>query len=349
MSKHWMIFNPAINPCTFVFFFWKGDAATTTSWSVRDYSTPARVKLRRPRDFPPGLTPASILSSAVHKVPVTEHDGDDCSYWSKQTQQLNDQYLRQAPEGTLASDVGNVPPEHTPRPPMPVAASSYRPATNVLPPFFVPTAGIDDWRRFLADPDKHWRDNYSAKLTAESWEAAGGFPSSVEAALSRSPVFSGIEFLCGFPEYKVALPGGERASQNDILVLARTLDSLVSIAVEGKVDEHFDRILIDWAAAASNGKVVRLRFLLDTLGLPDTIPGTIRYQLLHRTASAVITARRFHARHAMLLVHSFSPADAHFEDYAAFLGLYGQNAKVGQVVTLAQLGDLSLHACWVRG
>jgi hypothetical protein len=171
----------------------------------------------------------------------------------------------------------------------------------------------------------------------------------VFAALAASPVFRDIEFLCGFPEYKVPLPGGERASQNDILILARTDDSLCSIAVEGKVDESFGELLTDWAADASDGKVVRLQFLLETLGLPATIPGAIRYQLIHRAASAVITAKRFHAQHAVLLVHSFSRTNSGFGDYDSFLRLYGQQAQVDTVVTLCQVGGVTLHSCWASG
>jgi len=31
---------------------------------------------------------------------------------------------------------------------------------------FVSSRGRDDWRRLLADPDKHWADGYSAKSLA---------------------------------------------------------------------------------------------------------------------------------------------------------------------------------------
>lgn len=31
---------------------------------------------------------------------------------------------------------------------------------------FVPSRGADDWRQCLADPEKQWRDGYSAKCLA---------------------------------------------------------------------------------------------------------------------------------------------------------------------------------------
>ena len=46
----------------------------------------------------------------------------------------------------------------------------------------------------------------------------------------------------------------------------------------------------------------------------------IRYQLLHRTVSALLTARAFHAGTAVMLVHSFSPESRWREDFEALAG-----------------------------
>ena len=40
-----------------------------------------------------------------------------------------------------------------------------------------------------------------------------------------------------------------------------------------------------------------------------------KYQLLHRTASAIIEAERFNANHALMLVHSFSLANEWYGDF----------------------------------
>jgi predicted lysophospholipase L1 biosynthesis ABC-type transport system permease subunit len=53
-------------------------------------------------------------------------------------------------------------------------------------------------------------------------------------------------------------------------------------------------------------KESRLQFLLSTLGLTENPPGSVRYQLLHRAASAVITGEQFRAAAAVVLVHSTS-------------------------------------------
>jgi hypothetical protein len=74
------------------------------------------------------------------------------------------------------------------------------------------------------------------------------------------------------------------------------------------VDEPFAQLLGDWLVNASPGKLTRLAFLCNVLGLEErTLPHDIYYQLLHRTASAVIEAKRFKTDLAVMLVHSFSP------------------------------------------
>ena len=75
----------------------------------------------------------------------------------------------------------------------------------------------------------------------------------------------------------------------------------------------------------------------------------MRYQLLYRTAAAVIEARRFNAKSAMLVVHSFSQEDCWFEEYLTFLGLYGQTARVGELVRLAEADGVVLYSGWARG
>jgi hypothetical protein len=57
-----------------------------------------------------------------------------------------------------------------------------------------------------------------------------------------------------------------------------------------RVSESFGPTLEEWLSEASPGKRERLSFLLTELGLADEPAGTIRYQLLHRVASAVVTA-----------------------------------------------------------
>src|SRR5207248_8990828 len=120
---------------------------------------------------------------------------------------------------------------------------------------------------------------------------------------------------------------------------------LVTIAVEGKAEEPFgDGPVSKWRAEEGAGRKERLAFLLDVLALPDDDRlGRIQYQLLHRTASAVIEAREFGAGHAVMLIHSFSPRDSRFEDFANFAALYGVTVDKGSVTRARELGDVTLH------
>lgn len=214
---------------------------------------------------------------------------------------------------------------------------------------FVPSTRPDDWRTMLAHPKKHWVRRKSARTLAYCWEDAGGFPPEVRAVLRQHPILAKAEPLLIFPEWKVTLPGGNRSSQNDAWILAKSDDSLISIAVEGKVDESFDKKMSGWLKGASDKKKERLAFLANTLGLSLPIPDNIRYQLLHRTASAVLEAQRFGATHAVMLVHSFSPTDKWHDDFKAFVSLFGQEAVIGQIVSVMVSNGIPLHFAWVHG
>jgi hypothetical protein len=214
---------------------------------------------------------------------------------------------------------------------------------------YVPATSAEQWKQFLADPEKQWRQGYSARTLAYSWQEANGFPPEVHAVLCASPHFKDIELLHANPEHQVVLPGGGHPSQSDIWALARASGSLVSIAVEGKVAESFGPTMQGWLADAGPGKHKRLNELCDLLGLPAPLPDSLRYQLLHRTASALIEARHYSATHAVMLVHSFSQSNEWFADYEAFASLFGVQAKIDVVVSVGVRGGIPLHLAWVRG
>jgi hypothetical protein len=216
---------------------------------------------------------------------------------------------------------------------------------------FIPTTSPNDWRRFLAEPEIQWRKGYSARELAECWEQADGFPSSVKQLFAESPTPAlwELELLLAIPEFKVDLPPeGGRPSQNDLFILARTTDGKqVVIMVEGKVSETFGPTLGTWLMECTPGKLERLEFLCKTLGLRKEPPPEIRYQLMHRTASAILTAREFNAVYALMIVQSFSQGHAWLEDYQAFLGLYGVNGDVGQLTEIPGLKHPKLYTGWV--
>lgn len=213
----------------------------------------------------------------------------------------------------------------------------------------IPAANASEWKRFLADPEKHWRTGYSAKAIAHCWQEAGGIPSDIISVLNQVPSLRGLKTIFAIPEHKVPLPGGVRASQNDVWVLAETEESLVSIAVEGKVSESFDVTVGEWFTNPSSGKQKRLQYLCDQLCLEFPPPDHIRYQLLHRTASAIIEAKRFRTNEAVMVVHTFSPTNEWLADYQDFLGLYGLEAGVGEAVSIQLPSGVNLHLAWVHG
>jgi hypothetical protein len=202
--------------------------------------------------------------------------------------------------------------------------------------YLIPSSGPFDWQPLLAEPQKHWVRGRSAWETAHAWEAAAGFPPAVRRVLDASeiPELQDLEPLVGFPEWETRLPGGDRASQTDLLVLARGSRGLVVIAVEAKVDESFGPLVAEWGPDSTPGKRTRFRSLLDRLVLDREAAVNLRYQLIHRTAAAIIEAERFGAVAAVMLVHSFSPEHAGLSDYVAFAKALGGAASPDAVTPI---------------
>jgi len=100
---------------------------------------------------------------------------------------------------------------------------------------------------------------------------------------------------------------------------------------------------------SDKGHTERLRHIMENIGLENPVPGHIRYQLLHRTASAVIEARRFHCKAAAMIVQSFVESDSenHFADYAQFIQLYGDTPEKGKLLFLNIIDGIKLYSAWV--
>lgn len=211
---------------------------------------------------------------------------------------------------------------------------------------FVPSRGVSSWQERLADPHKHWRTGYSARAMAHAWEAANGWPPEIAAILESAcgpcaPVFV-------VPEWQTPLPGGQRHSQSDALLIARCETGLIAAAIEGKVAESFGPTVAEWRDEASTGKRERLAFLCERLGISDD-PGELHYQLLHRTASALIEADRFHATRAAMIVHSFSPDRRWFDAFSRFVQRLGGTADVGVPIAVNVPGTMPLLLGWACG
>jgi hypothetical protein len=214
----------------------------------------------------------------------------------------------------------------------------------------VPATSLDDWKRLLASPDKHWKEGYSAHALATRWQASAGFPPEISALLATNDLTSGAALLLAIPEHQVPLTGGARASQTDLWALARTTSGLLSIAVEGKVSESFGPSIGDWEQAASSGKRARWEALCSLLEVNRDCDRDVRYQLFHRTASALIEAKRFYATAAAVVVHSFSATRESFGDFQRFVRLMGGNVTApGQMMSVPAREGIALCFGWAQG
>ena len=213
---------------------------------------------------------------------------------------------------------------------------------------YVPSKGVTSWQELLAEPVKHWRIGYSARTLAYDWEEADGLPPEVAAAL-HSHFGVKPELAAAFPEHKVDIPGPGFKSQSDLFALVRLGADLAGVAVEGKVAESFDKTLGEWAPLSTVGRRQRFEGITGLLGLSFYQDPLLRYQLFHRAASAVIEARRFCCRHAIMLVQSYSQSNLWFEDYARFAALFKIAAEKGRIGTATLPGGMPLHLGWIVG
>jgi len=215
----------------------------------------------------------------------------------------------------------------------------------------VPTRSGNDWQRFLAKPT-HWSPGRSAMSAAASWESANpSLPPEIGAALSATdnPTLADLTLLLAVPEWEVALPGGSTTSCTDILAVTTNDHGVAVIAVEAKVSESFGPTLGEKRHNASPGVKKRLGFLHRALHLNTDLPDDIRYQLLHRTVSAILTAKAFHAATAVMLVQSFCPDSSWLGDYVAFAQALGAQASAGSVTPVEGFENPSLFIGWVAG
>lgn len=216
---------------------------------------------------------------------------------------------------------------------------------------YIPSAGPDSWQQFLAKPEEQWRTGYSARSLAYSWEEADGFPKEIQEAIGASDIsgLGDIAPLLVIPEHKVSLPGGIRASQNDVFMLASHGKGLISMTIEGKVEEPFGETIAKWEPDSTPGKRERFEFLVNLLELQSRDLSQVYYQLIHRTASAIIEAKRFHADTAVMLVHSFSQSHIWFREFCVFAGHLGVKPERNRLYGCGNRSGIELYIGWVVG
>lgn len=211
--------------------------------------------------------------------------------------------------------------------------------------FAKPITTPEDVRCHLADPERHWRKGYSACELATTWINAKGLPAAVQVVLHGAQEYRSASLIEGYFERQVDLRTRGRPSQTDLMVLLRLEAGHAVMAVEGKVSEPFGELVKELNMTA--GRERRLAHLRQVLGLDSATVGGLRYQLLHRTASAMFEAERYGFDHAVMLVHSFSQAQAGFDDFALFASALDiPVAAVNTVSDARRFGSVNLRLAW---
>jgi hypothetical protein len=170
---------------------------------------------------------------------------------------------------------------------------------------------------FLAKQERHWKKNFSAYELANSWIRASGIPETVRMVLDTCAEYEAADLVEAFFERDVDLRTEGRRSQTDLLALVFAGDAYSVLAIEGKVDETFGPLVSEWRDGTS-GKEKRLSKLCDVLGLEPSQILHLRYQLLHRSVSAIYEAQRYRCERAVMLIHSFSETKSSFQDFVNF-------------------------------
>ena len=188
--------------------------------------------------------------------------------------------------------------------------------------------------------------------TAACWEEnEPQLPREISDVLDASgdKSLTSLELLAAIPEWEVDLPGGERPSQTDVLAITRNEFGLVILGVEAKVDEPFGPTLGEKRANAQEGQLERISYLERELGCVSSMEDSIRYQLLHRTVSAILTARAFHAGIAVMLVQSFSPDSRWREDFETFAAAINSKRVTDDLYEVERGDSTRLIIGWCKG
>ena len=212
-----------------------------------------------------------------------------------------------------------------------------------LNPLSVP----EDWKPLVGADN--WVRGHSAYELAHSWQlAAGAFPPAVERVLSGDPNLRGLRLRRAIVEFATALDTGKAPSMTDLMAQCLLGEEPVIMAVEGKAKERFDLTVDEWLARATKPETRhrRLQFLCELLGLDPKNVGSLRYQLLHRTASAVLEAAVTGAAQAVVLVHSYSHESSdNRRDWSLFLTALGIDGGLERAVAGSRTLGISSARC----
>lgn len=207
----------------------------------------------------------------------------------------------------------------------------------------IPTSGPNDWRNFLANPDKQWKRGRSAMAGALAWEASKGVPKEIAKVFDAKP-----SLLIAIPEHKVTLPGEKRETPIDIFALVRNGEQTIATAIEVKADEGFGPAVGEWLKEDTAERTSRLAAITTLLGV-GAPPPEMRLQLLQRAAAAVQEAARFKTDAAGFIIQSFSKAHKGFQEFETFCSLFGLTAVRGKTLSHTLPDSRPLVLGWATG
>jgi len=198
----------------------------------------------------------------------------------------------------------------------------------------------------------HWKEGRSAHALANHWWKVNALPSDVAQVLATARQFDGAELVDAFFERDTSLGDAWQGSQTDLLaILSLPTGGLAVMGVEAKVDETFGRLIAEelrksLPSSDKKGRIERLSAMLGLDRHAQEVLGSLRYQLLHRTAAALFEAERYQARTAVMLVETFSANDAHWDDFRAFAEALGGAPAKGALCEVSVPGEIGLWLGW---
>jgi hypothetical protein len=176
-----------------------------------------------------------------------------------------------------------------------------------------------------------FKEGRSMAEAAKAWVAAGGrLPHSI------AKVTGSDELLRAHFEYGTRVWGGG-TGQTD--VMAFVPDAV--IAVEAKVDESFDQIVLDWICAEHREnprspphRLGVIQRYADAFAVSLRQLMELRYQLLQRTLCAALTAQEHGLQKAWMIVQSFCPpglANSNRPDFERFASVVGSAPRLNGI------------------
>lgn len=221
---------------------------------------------------------------------------------------------------------------------------------------------VDDWKGLAGD--NKWVPTRSAYELAHCWQQCGGLPQPIANVLDTSghEVLRGVSVDLCLVEKPVFLDTKIAPSMTDLMAYGRNAKgAAVVLAVEGKANEPFGSRVADWVrgdekstarpVAPRPTRLRRLEFLSKHLSQEIRPDSAIRYQLLHRTVSAVLEAQLHGALAAVVLVHAFGPdAPENLSDFSEFLKEIGvggvPKGSVSDACLLGEDRDMPTYFLW---